>query len=131
MTIDAARTSLYPFWISTETQELFAYIDKQKNTDKPLILAGMDCKFSGPYSDESLLPDLRSYLQAVNSGLVQDTAKWRAFSASLKRAVAISDYLTKPSPADTLVLNTAFKGILAELKATPVSPTAKLPDHLF
>ena len=131
LTIDAARKSLYPFWISTETQALFAYIDQQKNTDKPLILAGMDCKFSGPYSDESLLPDLRRYLQAVNSGLVQDTVKWRAFSASLKRAVAISDYLTKPSPADTLVLNTAFKGILAELKATAVSPTTRPSDHLF
>lgn len=131
LSIDAARKSLYPFWISTETEELFNYIDKQKNTDKPLILAGIDCKFSGQYSDESLLPDLKRYLQTINSGMVQDTAKWRAFSTSLKRAIHISDYFTKPSTADTLVLNTTLKGILAELKAKVAPPTARLPEQLF
>ena len=131
LTIDAARKSLYPFWISTETEELFNYIDKQKNTDKPLILAGIDCKFSGHYSRESLLPDLKSHLQAINSRIVQDTARWRAFSISLNRAISISDYFTKPSPADTLVLNTTIRGILAELKATVVSPAAKLSEQLF
>ncbi|MGI4734260.1 MAG: erythromycin esterase family protein [Janthinobacterium lividum] len=131
LSIDAARKSLYPFWISTETEELFKYIDQQKNTDKPLILAGIDCKFSGHYSDESLLPDLKSYLQTSNSGMVQDTAKWRAFSTSLKRAIHISDYFTKPSPADTLVLNTTLKGILAELKAKVALPTGRLPEQLF
>lgn len=131
LTIDAARKSLYPFWISTETEELFKYIDKQKNTDKPLILAGIDCKFSGPYSDQSLLPDLRSYLQAINSEMVQDTAKWRAFSASLGRAIRISDYLTKPSVADTLLLNVTLKGILAEIKAKAALPGAKPQEQLF
>ena len=131
LSIDAARKALYPFWISTETQELFNYIDQQKNTDKPLILAGIDCKFSGHYSDESLLPDLKSYLQTINSGMVQDTAKWRAFSTSLKRAIHISDYLTKPSTADTLVLNPALKGILAESTATGVSATATRAEHVF
>ena len=96
LTIDAARKALYPFWISTETEELFKYIDKQKNTDKPLILAGIDCKFSGAYSDKNLLPELTSYLQASNSRTVQDTAKWRAFSTAFKRAIHISDYFTKP-----------------------------------
>lgn len=131
LTIDAARKSLYPFWISAETEELFHYIDQQKNTDKPLILAGIDCKFSGPYSDKSLLPDLRSYLQTINSGMVQDTAKWRAFSASLTRAIHISDYLTKPTTADTLVLNPTLKAILAELKAKAASPGAKPQEQLF
>ena len=131
LSIDAARKSLYPFWISTETEDLFNYIDKQKNTDKPLILAGIDCKFSGRYSDESLLPDLKSYLQTINSGLVQDTANWRAFSTSLKRAIHLSDYFTKPSPADTLILNTTLKGILAELKAKIAPPTNRLPEQLF
>jgi erythromycin esterase len=131
LSIEAARKSLYPFWISTETEELFTYIDQQKNTGKPLILAGIDCKFSGSYSDESLIPDLKSYLQTINSGLVQDTAKWRAFSTSLKRAIHISDYFTKLSPADTLVLNTTLKDILAELKAQVAPPTARLPEQLF
>lgn len=74
---------------------------------------------------------MRSYLQSINSGMVQDTAKWRTFSTSLNRAVAISDYFTRPSTADTLVLNTVLKSILAELKAKVVSPTAKLPEQLF
>jgi erythromycin esterase len=58
----AGRQALYPFWISTETEELFRYIDQQKYTNKPLILAGIDCKFTGAYSQQKLLPDLRTYL---------------------------------------------------------------------
>ena len=63
--------------------------------------------------------------------MVQDTAKWRTFSTSLNRAVAISDYFTRPSTADTLVLNTVLKSILAELKAKVAAPTARLPEQLF
>ncbi|RZK28206.1 MAG: hypothetical protein EOO61_22380, partial [Hymenobacter sp.] len=109
----------------------FRYIDQQKNTDKPLILAGIDCKFSGYYADERLLSDLSSYLQISNSKLVQDTAKWRAFTTSLKRAIHLSDYFKKPTTADTLVLNTTLKGILAELQATGNPPTTKLAEQLF
>jgi erythromycin esterase len=130
-TIDAARKSVYPFWISTETEELFKYIDKQKNTDRPLILAGIDCKFSGTYSNENLLPDLRNYLRASNSAIVQDTAKWRAFRASLEHAIAISDYYTKPSVADTLALNPTLKNILAELKGKTALSAARSQEQLF
>lgn len=129
--IEAARNSLYPFWISTETEELFRYIDKQKSTAKPLILAGIDCKFSGVYSQANLLPDLQRYLLASNSGLTQDTARWRAFSASVKRAIHTSDYLTKPNAADTLLLNTTFRAIAAELQAPAAPPTARPPEQAF
>ncbi|RZJ94223.1 MAG: hypothetical protein EOO60_03520 [Hymenobacter sp.] len=130
-TMDAARKSIYPFWISTETEELFKYIDKQKNTDRPLILAGIDCKFSGTYSSENLLPDLSNYLRASNSAIVQDTAKWRAFSVALGHAIHISDYYTKPSVADTLVLNPTLKNILAELKGKAALSAARSQEQLF
>jgi erythromycin esterase len=128
-TIEAAGKALYPFWISTETQELFTYIDKQKNTDRPLILAGVDCKFTGSYSEKNLLPDLTAYLRSINSALVQDTANWRAFNVSLNHVIAISDYFTKPSAADTLVLYPTFKGILAELKGQAVLLTGKAQEQ--
>ncbi|GAB3636082.1 erythromycin esterase family protein [Hymenobacter arcticus] len=130
-TMDAARKSIYPFWISTETEELFKYIDKQKNTDRPLILSGIDCKFSGTYSSENLLPDLNNYLRASNSALVQDTAKWRAFSVALKHAIDISDYYTKPSVADTLLLNPALKNILAEIKGKAALSAGRSQEQLF
>jgi erythromycin esterase len=130
-TIEAARKSLYPFWISTETEELFTYIDKQKNTANPLILTGIDCKFSGLYSRESLVPDLTSYLRAIHSERVQDTATWKAFSVSLEHAIAISDYLTKPNAADTLVVNATLKGLLKELQAKNISPAVRPQEQLF
>ncbi|MET4108360.1 erythromycin esterase family protein [Hymenobacter sp. UYP22] len=128
--IAASRKSLYPFWISTETEELFRYIDQQKNTDKPLVLAGIDCKFSGAYSDQQLVPDLQAYLQGVNSPLVQDTARWNAFSGALKRAIHTSDYFSKPSPADTLVLTTGLKDILADRHAGAAG-TTRPQEELF
>ncbi|MBW3131021.1 erythromycin esterase family protein [Hymenobacter profundi] len=130
-TIEAARKSLYPFWISTETEALFTYIEQQKHTDNPLILAGIDCKFSGAYSRENLLPDLTSYLGGTHSALVQDTAKWRTFGASLARVIALSDYFTKPSVADTLVVNPILRGILAELQRTTTSSAAISPEQVF
>lgn len=131
LTIDAARKSLYPFWVSTETDELFKYIDKQKNTDNPLILAGIDCKFSGTYSDKDLLPDLKKYLQSVGSGVVKDTAHWRAFSSGFARVIHISDYATKPSPGDTLVLIKALTTILAELQEPGVALSSAGSERLF
>jgi len=129
--IDAARKSLYPFWISAETEELFKYIDKQKNTDRPLLLAGIDCKFSGTYSEKNLLPDLTNYLRASNSAIVQDTARWRVFSVALGHAITLSDYYTKPSAADTLVLNPTLKSMLAELNAKAASAAGRSQEHIF
>lgn len=129
--VEAARKAVYNFWISAETEELFRYIDQQKNTDKPLILAGIGCKFSGIYSRETLLPDLQRFLQAGNSPLVQDTARWRAFSVAMQRAIAKSDFLTKPSAADTLVLGSTFRAILTELRNKPDARAASQQDYLF
>ena len=130
-TLAAARKSLYPFWISTETEELFAYIDKQKNTAHPLRLAGLDCKFSGAYATATLLPDLQAYLQASHPAAVADTARWRVFSASLGRVVAISDYFTKPRPADTLVVNSTLRSLLTELRNPAAQPGARQSEQLF
>jgi erythromycin esterase len=130
-TLEAARKSLYPFWISTETEALFTYIDEQKGSATPLILAGIDCKFSGSYSRESLVPDLKSYLRTIHSGIVQDTANWKAFRVSLERTIAISDYFTKPSTADTLVVNATLKGLLKELQATATLPEARPQEQVF
>ena len=130
-TLDAARKSLYSFWISTETEELFAYIDKQKNTDRPLILAGIDCKISGIYARETLLSDLRFYLETIHSSVVRDTVEWQAFSVALERAIATSDSFSKPTAADTLVLNKALRGILAEIKTLTTGPATSAPEQVF
>jgi erythromycin esterase len=127
----AARQALYPFWISTETEELFRYIEQQKHTDKPLILAGIDCKFTGAYSQQQLLPDLRTYLLTIHSPAVQDTAHWRAFRAALQRVIARSDYFTKPSPADTLVLNPALRRLLVELQVPASGSAVRSPEQVF
>ncbi|SES81004.1 erythromycin esterase family protein [Hymenobacter actinosclerus] len=129
--IDAARKSIYPFWISTETEELFSYIDKQKNTSKPLVFAGIDCKFSGAYSNENLIPDLQKYLLSINSDIISDTAKWNDFSVSLKHVIKISDYFTKPTSADTLILNSSLKNLLTEIKGRPASSVDDAQAHAF
>jgi erythromycin esterase len=96
-----------------------------------LILAGIDCKFSGTYSNESLVPNLTGYLRSIHSARVQDTAAWRTFSVSLEHTIAISDYFNKPSTADTLVVNATLKGLLKELQAPASSPEARPQEQLF
>jgi erythromycin esterase len=98
----AARKSIYGLWITAETEELFKYIDSQKNTARPLILAGIDCKFSGDYAKETLLSDLEAYLRSFNAKVLQDSLQWAAFGKSMLRVIEVSDYMSKPSAADTL-----------------------------
>ncbi|WP_255896672.1 erythromycin esterase family protein [Rufibacter sediminis] len=129
--IAAARKSIYPFWISAETEELFKYIDQQKNTDYPLIMAGIDCKFSGVYSRENLPSDLRAYLQSTKSEALKDTAQWLEFSTALEKAIKISDYHTKPSPQDTLVLHQTISGILKRVTSRVEANKIVSQEDLF
>lgn len=70
-------------------------------------------------------------MQVVESATVQDTAKWIDFSAALERTIAISDYLNKPSAADTLILNTELRNILKEVKGKAASQEISRQEHLF
>ncbi|RNI29914.1 hypothetical protein EFA69_10310 [Rufibacter immobilis] len=128
--LDAARKAIYPFWISAETEELFRYIDRQKNTDHPLLMAGIDCKFSGVNSAESLSHDFQEYLESIQAEALKDSLQWVKFDVSLRKAIKISDYHTKLSTQDTLLLHKAFSGILQEI-TTRVSQGTGSPQDLF
>lgn len=129
--IDATRKSIYPLWITTETEELFRYIDSQKNTVRPLILAGIDSKFTGAYSKNDLLNDFEDYLETTGSDVMQDTSQWSAFRKSMERTVDISDYFTKPSPEDTLVIHKVLTGVLKESATKVNSHEIDIQKHLF
>ncbi|MFD2513148.1 erythromycin esterase family protein [Pontibacter locisalis] len=129
--IEAARKSIYPFWVSEETEELFRYIDRQKNTEHPLVIAGIDCKFSSAYSRENLLPDFEAYLQKSGSTALQDTAEWGKFKAALKNAIAYSDYLNKLSEADTLALHNTLNRVLVELDDQAEVQRAPVQENFF
>lgn len=43
------QRSIFPIWHSKETLGLFDYIKKQRDTDKPLYLAGYDMQFTSGY----------------------------------------------------------------------------------
>ena len=67
----------------------------------------------------------------MHSGQAQDTARWRAFSASLTRAIHSSDYLTKPNAADTLVLSSTLRAIAAELSGQADLPASGSAERAF
>ncbi|NEM99655.1 erythromycin esterase family protein [Pontibacter burrus] len=130
-TIEAARNSVYPLWITAETEELFKYIDSQKNSDRPLILAGIDCKFSGAYSTNNLLNDFEAYLKEIDSEVLQDTAQWSAFGKAMRRAIAVSDYFTKPGPEDTVVVQQVLHSVLREITTNYDSQDTDSQKSLF
>nr|WP_255710067.1 erythromycin esterase family protein [Pontibacter harenae] len=129
--IEAARKSIYPFWVSEETEELFRYIDRQKDTEHPLIIAGVDCKFSSIYSKDNLLPDFEAFLQKSGSTVLGDTTEWGKFRMALKNAVAYSDYLNKLGEADTLVLHNTLASVLVELDDREEAQRAPAQEILF
>lgn len=63
---------------SHEVRPLFAYIDAQRHTGKPLTLATFDSQQSGKLSQDLLVDRLGAYLKASGS-VLPDTPEWKLF----------------------------------------------------
>ena len=73
----------YLYANSLAFQTLLAYLQAQKNSARPLILAGMDSQHTGQYSRQFLADDLRKHLLSLKSARAQALAKstfWLSFT---------------------------------------------------
>lgn len=70
----ALRNALYPAWTdSKEFMPLIDYLELQRQTGKPMTLAGIDPYQNGTYTAENLIDDLKSFLSRRVPEMFNDT----------------------------------------------------------
>lgn len=110
---DASQTAkeyIYYIWSQVEeNRALFDYIDRQKHTENPLVIRGMDPQFSGSLQEETFLRLLSKKLDAADSIQIE----LNAVSAEL---AAISEWLVYPE--NHHIDEATFYSYLDEIKST-------------
>jgi erythromycin esterase len=64
---------------TAEVRPLFAYLDAQRSTSRPMELAGIDCQHTGGLSQQELVRDLAVQLRHAGSAL-PDSERWPTFA---------------------------------------------------
>jgi len=86
---DALGNSIFHIWSTTKDFiPLADYLEKAKNSNKPLKLFGFDSQFSSKYSEKYFINDLTGYLKKVNPSILT-TKKWKHFSKSIHLITAV------------------------------------------
>ena len=91
-TASAARGSIF-FMYSRADQvtPLFRYIDTQKATASPLILASMDTPHAGLKSEQLLLNNLTEYLNQNHLNSITRSPDWAGFITVATRVIALEN----------------------------------------
>ena len=87
--IDYLLFVLYPatplgYGYSEQMQDLIAFIEQEATAQRPLILVGLDCEFTGSYSRDRLYRDLLSYLSDIGID-TKSYAGWSNFVCQVER----------------------------------------------
>jgi erythromycin esterase len=82
---------------TTEVRPLFAYLDAQRSTSRPMEFAGFDCQHTGGLSQQELLRDLAAHLRNTGSAL-PESEHWPAFARLTAQLIRLDR--TPPAPAD-------------------------------
>ena len=92
-----------------EVRPLFAYLDAQRSTVRPMEFAGIDCQHTGGLSQQELVRDLAEHLRKAGSAL-PDSEPWPAFARLTGQLIRMDR--TPPAPAD----RAAWDSVMAAAK---------------
>ncbi|MBM3115078.1 erythromycin esterase family protein [Jeongeupia naejangsanensis] len=104
------------FYMYSRTKEgrgVLEYVDSQRTSKRPLILASYDTPHAGLESINRLLPDLERFLAARQSPALADP-RWQAYLRAAQ-AVVSDNFNGPPSDADKQALIDLTPVLLAEL----------------
>jgi erythromycin esterase len=94
---------------TTEVRPLFAYLDAQRSTPRPLEFAGIDCQHTGGLSQQELVRDLAAHLRKVGSTL-PDSEHWPTFARLTDQLIRMDR--TPPASTD----RAAWDNVIATAK---------------
>ncbi|AOY01940.1 erythromycin esterase family protein [Jeongeupia sp. USM3] len=103
------------FYMYSRTKEgrgVLEYVDSQRTSKRPLILASYDTPHAGLESINRLLPDLERFLAARQSPSLADP-RWQAYVRAAQ-AVVVDNFNGPPSDADKQALIDLTPVLLAE-----------------
>ena len=94
---------------TTEVRPLFAYLDAQRSTSRPMEFAGIDCQHTGGLSQQELVRDLAEHLRKGGSAL-PGSEHWPTFARLTDQLIRMDR--TPPAPAD----RAAWDSVIAAAK---------------
>ena len=90
---EVLKSMFYMYATSTEVKPLFQYMDAQLKTKAPLILTGMDSQHTGEKSQNSLVNDLKAYLDKLDSESIEEEV-WDVFKRKVSDIIAMKREVT-------------------------------------
>lgn len=90
---EVLNSMFYMYATSTEVKPLFPYMDVQQKTNTPLIFTGMDSQHTGEKSQNSLVTDLKTYLDKLDSERIEEEV-WAVFKRKVSDIVAMKREVT-------------------------------------
>ncbi|NQY05375.1 MAG: erythromycin esterase family protein [Flavobacteriaceae bacterium] len=113
---DAIGKSIFSIWSATKNLiPLSDYIEKVKNSDKPLKLLGFDSQLTGKYSENYFIRDLSDYLRETKPSILE-TKEWEHFSENI-RLLTTFDFKEFKKNKPQQCLNFLLK-LVSEIKET-------------
>ncbi len=119
--------SVFYLWSITKSFEpLAAYIEANKNTERPLLVGGFDYQFTGRISEYEFTDDFKKWLAQTNPAAFQ-APEWNDFEVALNRLVKydMKKYKKDQARKDTVFVNT----IITEIN--PSDPEAAFWRHVL
>lgn len=106
----AMRSSIFPIWHTRPVSGLFAYLADRAKTEKPLLLAGFDCRRSAGEANR-FLDDLAEFLARAGKSVEDDVAALRR----LEKRMWESGDEYRPPEAEVAAADAAWKRLRAAL----------------
>ena len=119
----AVEKGIFAAWtVYEETRELFRYIERANDSDRPLILAGFDSQSTGSATPEFLLSDLRAFAKDV--GL--DTLLLAPGTPLAEGFETLGENMVRGDPAEFVAPDSSFLTALAGFREgiSSVAPPA-------
>jgi erythromycin esterase len=124
---EAQGSIFFMYARADQVKPLFLYIDRQKATASPLILASMDTPHAGLKSEQLLLNNLTEYLNQNDFHSITASSDWAGFIEVANKVIALQN----PRGAHTAEFLRTVTALETGLKALPDKDTPVLNSSGF
>ncbi|KAF0811534.1 hypothetical protein IGB42_03991 [Andreprevotia sp. IGB-42] len=88
--VDLAPDRIFFMYSKTDAgRKVLQYVDEQRGSARPLLLAGVDVPLGGATSIDEIVPALKAFLDKRGSGIPQQ-ASWSVFAEVAQKAAALT-----------------------------------------
>lgn len=122
MESEVINSMFYMYAKSNEVKPLFAYIDAQLDSERPLLFSGIDSQHTGEKSQNQLVSDLKTYLDNSDPE-ISKAETWELFKRKVVDIVSMKREVSNEEKA-------TFYGVIEDIKVELRNHTVKNKQDL-